>query len=66
MRIEVTDIMKTTAQCSKSNYRVDVPLRTSHMAHLKASAEFLYVHTEQSHMPSSAFDRFALQKTGKK
>ena len=34
-------------------YRVDVPLRTSHISHLKASGEFLYVHTEQSQNPSS-------------
>ena len=45
-------------------YRVEVPLRTSHMSHLKASAEFLYVHTEQSQVPSSmpALDRFNLHR----
>ena len=35
-------------------FRVEVPFRTSHMAHLKASGLFLKVQTLQSHAPSSA------------
>lgn len=34
-------------------FRVEVPLRTSHIRHLKASALFLKVHTLQSQYPSS-------------
>lgn len=46
------------------SHLVDVPLRTSHMSHLKASGVFLYVHTEQSQKPSDSFDtraRFDLE-----
>jgi len=42
-------------------YRVEVPFLTSHIPHLNASGEFLYVQTEQSQMPSSiGFWRFVL------
>ena len=34
-------------------FRVEVPFRTSHMAHLKASGLFLNVQTLQSHVSSS-------------
>lgn len=49
------------------SHRVDVPLRTSHIRHLKASALFLKVHTLQSQYPSSddGFGcRFGLKKRG--
>lgn len=48
-----------------SSHRVEVPLRTSHIRHLKASALFLKVHTLQSQYPSSddGFGcRFGLKK----
>lgn len=37
---------------------VEVPFRTSHMRHLKASGELRYVQTLQSHMFSSLLARF--------
>ena len=48
-------------------YRVDVPLRTSHISHLKASWELRKVHTEQSQAPSSRdlLVRFLLQRSKK-
>lgn len=33
-------------------YRVAVPLRESHISHRNATQGFLYVHNEQSHVPS--------------
>ena len=43
------------------SYLVEVPFRTSHMEHLKASGWFLKVQTEQSHVPSSSWDDDAVE-----
>ena len=48
----INGYVKCNAQY-KTQYLVDVPFLTSHISHLKASEGFLYVHTEQSHDPSS-------------
>lgn len=42
-----------TSCAFRRGFLVDVPLRTSHMRHLKASAVFRYVQTLQSHTWSS-------------
>ena len=49
---------------SSFTHLVEVPLRTSHMSHLKASGGFLNVQTEQSQKPSvsDTLLRFDLQQ----
>lgn len=44
-------------------YRVAVPFRESHISQRNATHGFLYVHNEQSHVPSltTTRDRFALE-----
>jgi len=45
------------------SYRVAVPFRESHISHRNATHGFLYVHNEQSHVPSltTTRGRFALE-----